>query len=240
MEPDLIESGNASFRTEVPYHLYRTGTEGNDKPRPPLLVYLHGFHQTAARFEELCSPLLKQVNAYHLVVNGPYVLYPRKQKKPVQEWGRAWYLYDGNQEQFLRSMDRSSRFLEQLIQKTIRITGSNRTGLIGYSMGGYLAGYHAIQHAQQVDDLVVCGARIKTELLNGDYKKVFHQNILALHGNADKQVEAMPQKAVIMGLKEEGIRATFETVDGDHKFSSAYVGKILDWLNKVGYNSNSF
>jgi predicted esterase len=105
-------------------------------------------------------------------------------------------------------------------------------------MGGYLAGYHAIMRPHQVNDLVICSARYKSELLEGDYKKINHQSILALHGNADKKVESSPQRNVIEGLKEYGIDATFIGLDDTHKFSRAFTGEILDWLNDRGYRHN--
>jgi len=232
---ELIQSGKSSFKIEVPYKLFETG---EDKEPKPLIVYLHGFNQTEKSFREDCRDLLN-IHAHHLFIQAPYPIYDRRREKPVAEWGRSWYLYDGSQEQFLLSMGHASRFIEQLIEKTSNAINSNRIALIGYSMGGYLAGYHAIMRPDQVDDLVICSARYKSELLEGDYKKINHQCILALHGNADKKVESSPQRNEVEGLKEYGIDATFIGLDDNtHNFSRAFTGEILDWLNDRGYKHN--
>jgi|AntRauTorckE6833_2_1112554.scaffolds.fasta_scaffold03099_4 predicted esterase len=228
---ELIQSGKSSFKIEVPYKLFESGPGNASKP---LIVYLHGFNQTEHTFREDCRDLL-QVQAYHLFIQAPYPIYDRRGKKPVSEWGRSWYLYDGHQDQFLRSMDHASRFIDQIIEKTTHATKSTRTAIIGYSMGGYLAGYHAIKRPEQVQDLIICSARYKSELLEGDYKKINHQSILALHGNADKSVDPNPQRIEVEGLKKHGIDATFVALDDTHKFSQVFTEKILEWLNDKGY-----
>ena len=234
-ENELIQSGKASFKIEVPYKLFDAGEWHAPKP---LIVYLHGFNQNGKSFREDCRDLMN-VHAYHLFIQAPYPIYDRRCEKPVAEWGRSWYLYDGNQEQFLLSLDHASRFIGQLIEKTTAAIGSTRTALIGYSMGGYLAGYHAIKRPEQVNDLIICSARYKSELLEGDHYKINHQSILALHGNADKKVESSPQRNEIEGLKQQGIDATFVALDDTHKFSRAFTEKILDWLDDKGYTFDS-
>lgn len=235
MEYELIQSGKASFKIEVPYKLLETGARGVAKP---LIIYLHGYNQTEKSFRKDCKELLK-ADAYHLFIQAPYPIYDRSRSKPVSEWGRAWYLYDGDHDQFIRSMDHASRFIGQLIEKTKKATGVTRTALVGYSMGGYLAGYHAIKRPEQLNELVICSARFKTELLKGDYEKIFHISVLALHGIADKKVESSPQKDEIEGLIEQGMDATFVAIDGTHKFSPIFTEKILDWFNIKGYKCNS-
>lgn len=232
IESELLKSGRASFKLEVPYKLFETGMRNAPKP---LIVYLHGFNQNGKSFREECRDLLS-VHAYHLFIDGPYPIYNRRGEKPVAEWGRSWYLYDGSQEQFLLSMDHSSRFIGQLIKETTDAVDVTRTALLGYSMGGYLAGYHSIRRPEQVNDLIISGARYKSELLESNHDKINHQSILALHGIADKKVKSGPQRSEIEDLKQHGIDATFVTLDETHKFSRAFAQKILEWLNDKGYN----
>ena len=231
---ELIQSARASFKIEVPYKLFESGPRNVPKP---LIVYLHGFNQTESSFRKDCRDLLK-VEAYHLFIQAPYPIYDRRGKKPVSKWGRSWYLYDGHQDQFLRSMGHASRFIGQLIEKTADAINPTRIAIIGYSMGGYLAGYHAIKRPEQVQELIICSARYKSELLDGDYEKINHQNILALHGSADKRVDHNPQMNEIEDLKKQGIDASFVSLNGTHTFSQAFIEKILDWLNDKGYTCN--
>ena len=228
----ILQSGKASFKIEVPYQLIDSGPATDSKP---LIVYLHGFNQTMKSFQLDCEHLLA-VHAYHLFIEAPYPVFSRKRNVPVSEWGRAWYLYDGDQEQFIRSLGQASRFINEIIERTISAVNPTRTALLGYSMGGYLAGYHAITNPEQIQELIICGARYKSELLEGSYDKINHQNILALHGNADKSVESAPQKKEIEGLKQKGIDATFVALDETHAFTRSFEDEILDWLNGKGYN----
>lgn len=227
----VIQSGKASFKIEVPYQLLECGPKEKSKP---LIVYLHGFNQNLKSFQTDCE-LLLTVHAHHLFIQAPYPVFSRKRDIPVSDWGRAWYLYDGSQVQFLKSMGDASRFINEIIERTISAVKPSRTVLLGYSMGGYLAGYHSIMHPNQIQDLIICGARYKSELLEDDYDKIVHQNILALHGNADKSVESAPQKKEIEGLKRKGIDATFVALDETHAFNRSFEEKILDWLNDKGY-----
>lgn len=230
-DTELIESGKSSFKIEVPYMLFETGDRQTNKP---LIVYLHGFNQTEKSFRNDCRDLLR-IHASHLFIQAPYPIYDRSRTKPVAEWGRSWYLFDGDQDQFLLSMNHASRFIGRLIEKTSKLTSSTRTALLGYSMGGYLAGYHAMRLPEQIDELIICSARYKSELLEGDYDKINHQSILALHGTADKTVKSSPQQREIEGLKQHGIDAAFIALDDTHKFSRAFTEKILDWLYDKGY-----
>ena len=108
---EILQSGKADFKLQVPYQVLETGEK--DKPKP-ILVYLHGYGQTIKQFRKLCEPLLA-VEAYHLFIQAPYPLYERSREKKVSEWGRAWYLYDGDQDQFRTSLNHASRFIREII-----------------------------------------------------------------------------------------------------------------------------
>lgn len=232
---ELLQSGKADFKLQVPYQVLETGEK--DKPKP-ILVYLHGYGQTIKKFREICEPLLA-VEAYHLFIQAPYPLYDRTREKKVNEWGRAWYLYDGDQDQFRTSLDQASRFIREIITRVVKVVNANRLCLVGFSMGGYLAGYHAIECSEQVNDVIIYGARYKSELLIGDYEKISHQNILALHGRDDKKVEPKPQREEMNALKRHGVDATFIEMEETHAFSESGIKKILDWLSNKGYTCTS-
>lgn len=231
---ELLLSGKTDFKLQVPYKLFETGEKGTQKP---LLVYLHGFAQNITEFQLDTRPLLS-VHGYHLYIQAPYPIYERSGKKKVNEWGRAWYLYDGDQSQFRSSLDNASRFIRDIISRVKKIVDINRTCIIGFSMGGYLAGYHAIHTPEQVNELIMYGARFKSELLIGDYEKISHQNILALHGIDDKKVEPGPQKNEMRILREKGIDARFAEIEESHTFSPSGIEIILEWLSNKGYTSS--
>lgn len=230
-EPEILLSGKTPFRIEVPYKLIESGPKNKKKP---LLVYLHGFGQNLEQFEELCKPLFT-LPAYHLVLQGPYPIYDRTGNKNVSDWGRAWYLYDGNRGQFIKSLEVSSEFLQEVMDRLFDIIEPSRVGIIGYSMGGYLAGYYALTRWKHIHDLIVCGARIKTEVLHDDWDSIKHLNVLAVHGKNDKAVKPEPQQKEIEKLKKKNINAEFRLLDEGHEFNNNYAEAVSAWLKTNSY-----
>ncbi len=233
---DVLISGKTSFKVEVPYTLIETGAKGEKKP---LIVYLHGFGQNMKTFMQKCDHLMS-LKAYHLFIQGPYPIYDRNRKKNVTDWGRAWYLYDGNRGQFIKSLELASEFVQEVIDKLLPMIEENvsRIGVLGYSMGGYLAGYFALTRWKHVNDLAVVGARIKTEVLNNNWQNIQHINIAAFHGKKDDQVLAEPQAKEIERLKEKGVQAELNLLNENHSFSEKYLTEILNWFIRLGYSKN--
>lgn len=227
---EVLVSGKTSFKVEVPYTLIETGEKGEK----PLIIYFHGFGENIEQFKKRCDTLLN-LNAYHLFIQGPYPIYDRSRKKNVSDWGRAWYLYDGNRGQFVKSLELASEFVQGVIDKLLPVIQVNRIGVIGYSMGGYLAGYFALTRWKHVNDLAVIGARIKTEVLNDNWENIQHINIAAFHGKNDDKVKAGPQAKEIEILKENGIKAELNLLNENHSFSEVYLNQIFKWLMSIGY-----
>jgi predicted esterase len=228
---DVLVSGKTSFKVEVPYTLIESGEKGGEKP---LIIYLHGFGENIKSFKKSCSPLL-EINAYHLFIQGPYPIYDRSRKKNVSDWGRAWYLYDGNRGQFIKSLELASEFIQEIIDKLLNHISVNRLCVMGYSMGGYLGGYFALTRWKHVNDLIVVGARIKTEVLHEEWKNVGHLNVLALHGKNDDSVRYEPQEKEINLMKEKGLNAELKLLPENHSFTDKFVKEINSWLNNIGY-----
>jgi predicted esterase len=229
---DVLASGRESFKIEVPYKLIETGKRGNEKP---LIVYLHGYNQNIKGFEKSVSGLYK-LEAFHLMIQGPYPIYERSNRRKVSEWGRAWYLYDGDDNQFIKSMEISSEFIQQIIDRHLELINATRICIFGYSMGGYLAGYFAMTRWKYVNELIVSGCRIKTEILNNNWDIITHMNILALHGLHDDKVKPQPQKDEVEKLQKHGVSATFKTINNSHKLSNPFIDEAKKWLISVGYN----
>ena len=228
---DILISGKTSFNIEVPYKLIEVG-KAEEKP---LIVYLHGFKQNIDQFEGLVNDLLS-VEAYHLFVQGPYPIYDRSRQKEVKDWGRAWYLYDGNQDQFVGSLELASEFLQQLIDNILKQISANRLAVVGYSMGGYLAGYFGLSRWKHVNELIVIGGRIKTEVFKDSPGQYGHMNVLALHGKEDQSVESSSQKKSCKQLEQWGANVTFKELKESHALSSLFVNQAKEWLYNVGYH----
>lgn len=228
---DVLVSGKTSFKIEVPYKLIEVGEKNSPKP---LLIYFHGYGENIKQFEEKCKKIVT-IEAYHLFIQGPYPIYDRKKTKNVSDWGRAWYLYDGNRGQFIKSLEITSEFIQEIIDRLLKNIKPSRIGVIGYSMGGYLAGYFALTRWKHVNDLIVCGARIKSEVLDGNWSNIKHMKILAVHGKKDDKVDFIPQENEIENLKKNGVKAEISLVNESHAFNSSYTDSIYNWLTKIGY-----
>jgi predicted esterase len=226
-----IHAGTSTFEIEVPYKIIETGEKGEAKP---LIVYLHGYNQNIEYFEKKVTSL-KKIKAYHLFIQGPYPIYDSSRRREVSKWGRAWYLYDGNQPQFIRSMEHASSFIDGILNKLKPEINSTRCCIFGYSMGGYLGGYFAFSRPETISELIVAGGRIKAESFEGQRERAKHIHILAVHGREDTSVYPQPQINSIELLQSEGFKATYTLVDSEHKLTDAYIRESKMWLLKLGY-----
>jgi predicted esterase len=228
---DVLISGKTSFKIEVPYQLIESGPKTDSKP---MIIYMHGFGENIKTFRKACQPFL-EIPAYHLFIQGPYPLYDRSRETNVSDWGRAWYLYDGNRGQFIKSLELASEFIQEIIDNLLNVVSVNRLCVVGYSMGGYLAGYFGLTRWKHVNEMIVIGARIKTEVLHDKWDHVQHLNILALHGKKDDSVLPGPQEEEVKKMKQNGLRAELKLLDESHSFNKRYIMEAVDWLKKNGY-----
>ncbi len=229
---EVLISGRTSFKIEVPYKLIESGKKG----KKPLIVYLHGYKQNITLFQKLTTKILN-IEAYHLFIQAPYPVYDEKRERKVEEWGRAWYLYDGEQTQFVKSMEISSEFIQEIIDQLIPNLEVSRICIFGYSMGGYLGGYFALSRWKHVNEAIILSARIKTEVFEGKLEQAKHIRFLAIHGEGDTSVYPGPQQKEIENLKENGIDATFEMINEKHKFTDTFIEKSMEWLSAKGYRT---
>lgn len=224
----VLNSGKTSFKIEVPYRLYENGSASEK----PLIVYLHGYGQNLRIFEKLTKPMTS-LNAYHLYIQGPYPELSAPRNK--REWGYAWYLYNGKQDTFVKSLEYSSEFLQEIVDSLIPFIRVSRLAILGYSMGGYLAGYFGLSRWKHVNDIIVINGRIKTEVFKTRWPSRKHINILALNGASDETVKPESQKEAITFLKEKGLNASFRLMEGGHGLSNVYLKESRKWLIENGY-----
>jgi predicted esterase len=228
---ETLKKGTSSFSIDVPYLLKETGSE----TRKPLIIYLHGFKQNIEYFEKKVEKMMR-LNAYHLFIQAPYPVYDTTRKLEVARWGRAWYLYDGDQNQFIESMERASVFINEVLDSVSGELPISRVCIFGYSMGAYLGGYFALSRPDTINELITIGGRIKTEAFEGKREKANHIRVLALHGENDSSVYPEPQKKCVEQLLRDGFKAEFRLVDAGHKLESVFVHESIDWLRSIGYS----
>lgn len=228
---DVLISGKTSFKVEVPYKLFQTGGPG---PKP-LIVYLHGFSQNISFFESLTKPF-HELEAYHLYIQGPYADFSNVQKRG--KWGYSWYLYNGKQGSFIKSLEYTSEFIQGVIDNIINHVDVNRVAVAGYSMGGYQAGYFALSRWKHVNDLIIIGGRIKTEgFSEKSLKKASHLNFIAVHGKKDDVVPVQKQTAEIEKLRKLGFNAHLKVTPGGHKLTKGMCEAGVAFLTEAGYST---
>ncbi len=225
---DVLVSGKTSFKIEVPYKLIESGEKGEK----PIIVYLHGRGQNIPIFERQMKSMLP-FRAYHLFIQAPYP--DSETTKNREKWGYSWYLYNGRQGSFIKSMEYTAEFIQEIIDHVIPFIKANRLCILGYSMGGYQAAYFGTTRWKHTNEIIVIGGRIKTELLGHKWDKLRHQNILAVHGLKDEVVEFERQKAEIETMKKKDIKASLVGVNEGHTLSSKFVREAQKWLQSQGY-----
>jgi predicted esterase len=226
---NTIAAGQVTFPVQTPYKLFEAGEEAKPKP---LLIYLHGFNQRLVTLEKHLAPLFK-AEAFHLLIEAPYPIFTRRE--PVPKWGKAWYAYDGNQQRFKQSLERISEFIQASIDRFTNQLDINRIGVIGYSMGGYVAGYFGLSRYRHISELVMYGGRLKSEWFVDQEIDYSHLGILAVHGKHDDSVKPDPQKQSLRQMKGLGAETNFQLIQADHELNRKYATVTKAWLSKRGY-----
>jgi predicted esterase len=132
-------------------------------------------------------------------------------------------------------MELSSEFIQEIIDGLLPNLNVSRLCLFGYSMGGYLSGYFMLSRWKHVNEAIIIGARIKTEVFEGKLKDAKHINILALHGIDDTSVLPEPQEKEIQTLTNVGFNATFQSVNDGHKLTKPFISHASAWLKDLDY-----
>ncbi len=157
-----------------------------------VLVALHGMGQSAASFVRDVAPL-RPDGVTAVVPQAPYP-YEMRSDAGIRQ-GNAWYVYTGDSEAFRASMERTGVWLLRVIDAEIARLGldPSRVALLGFSQGGYLAGYVGIENASRFAALVVAAGRIKDEALTDAIRAAARTplRILDIHGEEDVSVKAV-------------------------------------------------
>ena len=196
----------------------------------PLLVALHGMGMTAGEFAEILEPL-RSLPIITLVPEGVYPFEIRTGRE--MRVGRAWYLYTGDDDQFVESMEKSGRHLKALIKRTLAEypVDNERVAVLGFSQGGYFAGYFGIKNAAYLAALVVIGARIKDEVLPKELPRAFGLPVLLMHGKKDRAVPLRLARASHHAVQEAvGDSAELRTYDCGHSVTTEQLRDARAWL----------
>lgn len=201
------------FTHEVRVELHRPDDDGDGS----LVVALHGQGMSAASFARDVLPCLPE-GASALVPEAP-LPFEQRSAKGIRQ-GNGWYIYTGETQEFLASMRRTEDWLLRQIEFCVADHGfdAKRVSLVGFSQGGYLAGYVGLRHAARFRRLVVAGGRIKHDVLEADVRRAATTplRVLGVHGAQDEGVSPAAARASIEAVAAWGVPSEFKTYACGH------------------------
>ena len=201
------------FTHEVPVELHRPDGGGDGS----LLLALHGMGMSAESFARDVLPCLPD-GMSALVPQAP-LPYEMRSPNGIRQ-GNGWYIYTGDTDAFLASMQRAEAWLLRQVEFAVADHGFDpaRVSLLGFSQGGYLAGFVGLRHAKQFRRLVVAAARIKHEVLEGDARRAATKDfrVLQVHGGADESIAAATARASCEAIAASGVPAEFRSYPAGH------------------------
>ena len=119
-------------------------------------------------------------------------------------------------------MDRAENWLRYVLDATLATGGLDdaRVSLLGFSQGGYLAGYVGLRNAGLFDRLVVAGSRLKHEVLEDAARAAAASHprfrILDVHGEDDEGVRPEPCRESAEKITAFGVPVEFRTYRATH------------------------
>lgn len=222
-------------------YLWRTGTlplarRSAEPAGSALLVALHGMGMTADKFARVLRHL-PPLQGGLLIPDGPY---PYEMRSPGEiQIGRAWYVYRGDQEEFREHLLRSEAYLLDLLDAVAgrHPIDPKRTVLLGFSQGGYLAGFVACRHPERFAGLVIASARLKHEFLTLTSPGAKLPQTLFLHSESDDHVSAAHPRDGLSRLRGAGGDAEFFLHSGGHRLPAEALGALHQWLTRKGLDA---
>ena len=198
----------------------------------PMLTALHGMGMTAEEFSDLLAPL-QDLPVIFFIPQGAYPFEIRVGGQ--MRIGRAWYLYTGDETEFVQSMSVSGRHLRTLVDRVIAEyrVDPKRRALLGFSQGGYFAGYLGIRHASRIAGLAVMAARVKDEVLERELPRAKHLSVLLTHGKKDRAVPYSAAEQSKAALEQAGLDVELRAYDCGHHVTQEQLLDVKAWLKKL-------
>ncbi len=224
----MIDSSNTrSFHSEVPWYWL-----------PPigdlrgLLLGLHGMAQDGSRLGQKLE-ILRQQGVGLILPSGPYPLEVRGRNGSRQ--GHAWYIFTGDQQAFRSSMERSEADLLRILEQ-IRAEPEMKAlplDLLGFSQGGYLAGFIAFRNAELFRSCIIASARLKHEFLEKEISASPNLQVLFCHDRNDPLTKADPVEESHKILENSGVTSSIRWHDDGHSLDTGSVEYLAHWMKEL-------
>ena len=106
-----------------------------------------------------------------------------------------------------------------------------RAVLLGYSMGGYVAGWTGLQDPDRWRGVVALATRVKSEAL--DPARVRGQRLLVVHGERDRFIDVAATQASADAARGLGGEVTLTTWSGGHGLKPEVAPLVDAWVRDV-------
>lgn len=193
-----------------------------------LWLLLHGYGESSYHINKR----MREVIPDHVAVlapNGPYPI--PQQTQSAKKLGFAWYFYDREKDQYFIDFSIACSLIQKLIQSLNLEYLPLR--IIGYSQGGYLTPFLALQLKQTFHAIGV-NSSTRVDFI----KKEFHFRFDQINGNEDEFVDPYIAKERFDKLKQFKNMGQFYLLDQEtHYFSNGFLPTIKDIISKVAPNT---
>lgn len=227
-----LRHGTVTFVSHNPYTVVLP--QGYKPERAwPLVIALHGMGHSEDLMRRYMGELLDRPWIW-VFPRGPH---PFEMRQPERvRIGYAWYLYTGDQAELRASMKTTTQYLmdlQDLVRKDFPISESI---VVGFSQGGYLAGYVAPHHPERFRGAASIGGRLKWEFMDDAPDTSKKQVALAqFHGAKDENVAASLAHEGADKCRELGYEDVeyFEDEDAGHEVSPRLAAALSLWLERL-------
>lgn len=223
----LTSHGKRALSFDVPYTLMLPTGRAPDA----LVVALHGMGQSPSTMQVMLAPLLDLPCGF-LFPRAPW---PYEIRKPDRMLiGHAWYMFDGDQAALRASMNLAAAHLLGLLDD-VAAPGPRKTVLLGFSQGGYLAGYVAPTHPDHFAAAACIGGRIKHEFLGDSPTGAHAMPLLQLHGGRDPAVKAEAARDAVNKTRALGFSNVSYHEDplAGHEITEPMAHHLRAWLEAI-------
>ncbi len=184
--------------------------------------------------------ILRHLELREMLLVIPTGIYPYEIRKADSiEIGYSWYQYRGDQDEFRKHLLQAEAHLLQVldeVEKRHRIDRS-RSVVLGFSQGGYLAGFCALRHPERFAGLICAGARLKYEFLVDEISRGSQLKSLLIHSQKDKSIAWETAEASFDQLRENGAQIDSFLHSEGHRLPPESVVHIGRWLGDQGFDT---
>ena len=225
---ERLRHGAVAFTSHVPFTLVLP--QGFSPERAwPLVIALHGMGHNEELMRRFMGALVDRPWIWAFP-RGPHSFEMRQPEKI--RIGHAWYLFDGDQDALRRSMQATAQHLLDLHDLIRRDYPVATSAVVGFSQGGYLAGYVAPRNPERFKAAACVAGRIKHEFLQDAPRTVA---LAQFHGGKDENVAPGLAQEALENCAALGFEDTHYYADPEagHEVSANMVTELGKWLERV-------